>query len=689
MYISKVKINNYKGFDEAEIELQDGLNVVLGHNNGGKSTLLDAISLVINTEISKKLSVWDFNQNVSLESLKEQAPSVKISLFFSMSENEQNNSSDSALFSTYALNLEPKLVSCLTYVFYLSETEDKAYKEEIAIAEDVCSAMKIIKDKFIRKYTYAIYGGKESLHQKAAYEDLRKIDFQKVDALRNVEGELFSGRAELLHDVLGYFLDYDIKNSKKTDEDNNDRSKENIKNEITRRRIEFQKNTKNDIDTLIERLKEGKNQIIKYANSTGALYNENDLNFDGAITEEQLLRVLNILVSTSAGFNIPIANNGLGYNNLIYISLLLAKIQSNMESSYMGAENAKAFSVLAIEEPEAHLHPELQYQFLDFLRKNISDHKVKQVFMTSHSPSLTAKVKLDELCCLFKDKDCKVNAYYPRKIYANAPKSQSFVQRYLNATRADMLFAGKILFVEGLAEQILIPIFVELLGYSDYWLKEQAVIINIGGRYFDHFLKMYDSNEINTLPVHVACITDRDPVRKLKDMDKESFTKCWPIEYNASPETYDYNNHSENIVSLYEKHPNIRFFSQDEKGKTLEYEIARVNFNNPNILTDSMSNEDELRSMMLSKSHEDVKSKCKSKTLIEIYSKNETWEDLDKQKGLIAARYLKSVQKGVNALELANALMDLSDEDKKKIKIPPYIKKAIEWLLEIKKVVAD
>ena len=38
-----------------------------------------------------------------------------------------------------------------------------------------------------------------------------KIDFQKVDALRNVEGELFSGRAELLHDVLGYFLDYDIK----------------------------------------------------------------------------------------------------------------------------------------------------------------------------------------------------------------------------------------------------------------------------------------------------------------------------------------------------------------------------------------------------------------------------------------------------------------------------------------------
>lgn len=50
MYISKVEISKYKGFNEATIELVDGLNVILGHNNGGKSTLLDAIALVIDTE---------------------------------------------------------------------------------------------------------------------------------------------------------------------------------------------------------------------------------------------------------------------------------------------------------------------------------------------------------------------------------------------------------------------------------------------------------------------------------------------------------------------------------------------------------------------------------------------------------------------------------------------------------------
>ncbi len=676
MYISKVKIANYKGFEKAEVELKDGLNVILGHNNGGKSTLLDAISLVLNSERNRKLSVWDFYQGISLDTLKDKAPSVEISLYFSMSDAEENISSDAALFSSYAISLEPKLVACMTYVFFLPNTEIESYKEYVANASNTIEIMKMIESKFIRKYIYSIYGGKPALHQQVTSEDLRKIDFQKVDALRNVESELFSGRAELLHDVLSYFLDYNIKSSDKTEGE--------VKNEIKVKRDSFQLETQKNIDSLIERIKDGKNEIIKYANKTGALYNESDLLFDGSVTEEQLLRVLNILVSTSVGFNIPIFNNGLGYNNLIYISLLLAKMQSNKEISYMGTTNAKAFSVLSIEEPEAHLHPELQYQFLDFLRQNIADKKVKQVFITSHSPSLTAKVKLDELCCLFKDHRHKVNAYYPRKIYASEPKSKKFVQRYLDATRADMLFAGKILFVEGLAEQILIPVFVNLLGYNQDWLSQQAIVINIAGRYFDHFLKMYDGTNENTLPIRVACITDRDPARKRKanGSEKESYLSCWPIEYNALPIEYDYKNHSEEFVAKYANHPNIRFFSQDEHGKTLEYDIARMNYTNQNILTDSVANKQELKNMMSASTFDRLKSECKSAKLIDIYSDNATWEESDKLKGLIAARYLDSIKKGENALELANALMDLSNEEKENFNVPTYIKDAILWLLK-------
>lgn len=672
MYISKVEISKYKGFNEATIELVDGLNVILGHNNGGKSTLLDAIALVIDTERKKKLSAWDFYQGISLAELKENAPSIKISLYFSMSRNESNNSSDVALFSTYAVSLEPKLEACMTYVFYLPETETVFYKESVSSAKDVSDVMSIIDSKFIRKYTYAIYGGKENLHQQVSSEDIHKIDFQKVEALRNVEGDLYSGRAELLHDVLGYFLDYNIKTS--------DKKEEEIKTELRKKQEEFRHDTQKSIQSLIERIQDGKNKIIEYANETGALYNENDLIFDGNVTEEQLLRVLNILVSTSIGFNIPIANNGLGYNNLIYISLLLAKMQSNKEASYMGTTNAKAFSILAIEEPEAHLHPELQYQFLDFLRRNISDRKVKQVFMTSHSPSLTAKVKLDELCCLFKDISHNISAYYPRKIYSDEPNAKKFIQRYLDATRADMLFAGKILFVEGLAEQILIPVFVQLLGYDKEWHNQQAIIVNIGGRYFEHFLKLYDKIEEGAFPIRVACLTDRDPVKKQKNTS-ESFTSCWPIEYEASND-YVCKNHSDDFLVKYAEHENIHFFSQDSKGKTLEYEIARINSSNPNILTDSMSNRHELEEMMKTRTFDEAKLKCKSKKLIDLYSNNNNWNDDEKREGLIAARYLCSINKGENALELATQIADLPSEEKEKVKIPQYIKDAISWLLE-------
>lgn len=670
MYISKVKIVNYKGFKNIEVAFKDGLNVIIGHNNAGKSSLLEAIALVIDSEQGKRLSVWDFHQGMELESLKLIPPSVTISLFFSMSDGEDFHSSDVALFSSYALTLSQTLESCITYEFYLPKSEHKLYTDLTSNATSVYEIMKIIENYFIRKYTYSIYGGKPSLHQRVSSEDIHKIDFQKVDALRNVENELFSRKAELLHDVLAYFLDYNIKKS--------DKSKEEKDRQIKKLRDEFQSETKKNIHSLIERIKEGKDEILRYADNTGALYQSNDILFDGTITEEELIKVLNISVSSPAGYHVPISNNGLGYNNLIFMSLLLAKMQSNKEISHMGTTNAKAFSVLCLEEPEAHLHPELQYHFLKFLRQNIADGKVKQIFVTSHSSSLTARVKLDELCCLFKDKQQEIKAYYPRVIYRGDENSNAmkYVQRYIDATRADIFFAGKILFVEGLSEQILIPVFIRLLGYEDDWLKQQAVIINLGGRYFDHFLKMYEDNE-DSLPIRVACITDRDPERKI---ESNTFRACWPVEYEEDSDVC--RNHSDRYVNSNAERTNIRFFSQDKYGKTFEYEIARFNASNPVIVTESMSNKDELKNMISAESLSDTYSKCKSKHIIEVFKSNTTWDDKRKQEGLIAARYFESLSKGVHALELADVLSELEDSERSEFYVPTYIIEAIKWLLE-------
>ena len=641
MYISKIIIDGFRGFKHSEIEFQEGLNVIIGHNNGGKSTIMDALRLVLEYGSRKNLSAWDFCQKEELQTLKDNPPYVKLSVYIK-EQKEEGMSDDVALFTNYAVQTSPLLESCLTYVYSLPQTEVEKYKKDVADVTDKYSLFKTIDDKYIRKYTHAIYGGPVVSQNQALGEDLKKIDFEFVNALRNVEDEIYGGRAALLRDVLRYFLDYDL---------NGD---ENREDKIALRHQNFINDTHEVLKNLVQRITAGKDNIIAYANKTGALFSDNILNLEGDVSEGDLLAVLNLLVGDGEDRRLPVALNGLGYNNLIYISLLLAKMQSNAKADFMGSSNVKAFSVLAIEEPEAHLHPQMQYQFLEFLRNNIVDKHVKQVFVTSHSPSLVASVKLDELCCLHRLVDGTVKVYSPKKVFATDEPAKKFIQRYLNATRADMLFAGGIIFVEGVAEQVLLPVFARVLGLYDKWLKKHVIVINISGRYFDKFLKLYDSSNPEALGLKVACITDRDPVRKEKGKNNARFESCMPSDYNADSTKYEYRNHSESLVEEYKDHPNIRYFSQGADSCTLEYEIALNNPKNKVLLVPSIKNSEELNGLI-------------------------DTEGVDK--ALVASRYLESISKGVNALELSNAIMDLSESDREKFNVPPYIKEAIEWVL--------
>src|SRR5699024_8427671 len=111
-----------------------------------------------------------------------------------------------------------------------------------------------------------------------------------------------------------------------------------------------------------------------------------------------------------------------------------------------------------------------------------------------------------------------VHVAYPGKVFDMKSdedvKSKKYIQRFLDVTKADILYADKIMFVEGVTEQMVIPAFARNLGKP---LEEHYVsIINLGGRYFSHFLKLFDSDDKNAIRKKVAFITDRDPMRKKK-----------------------------------------------------------------------------------------------------------------------------------------------------------------------------
>lgn len=425
MYISKIKIKGFRNFIENEILFNDGINVIIGHNNAGKSNIIKAVSLVIDTQTSKRLEVYDFNQNVTLEELKTNPPTVVINLFISQSENEDTNSDDLVTVGNYLTRLDTPYEAMLTYEFFLPESESEKYVSALSEIDDIKKAWKIIKHDFIRLYISKIWGGDPSLQMQADSESLQKFDFQFLDAIRDVERDMFSGRNTLLRDVLDFFMDYDIK--KDTDKDTNAKIVE-----IKSLKERFATDADILLQTLQERMQSGKEQILDYAKQTGASFNKANPDFDGNLSDVELFSALKLIIKYETGTTIPATHNGLGYNNLIFMSLLLAKMQVNSDGNYLGS-NAKVFPILAIEEPEAHLHPAMQYKFLKFLRENKDvKKKARQIFVTTHSTQITSAVSLDEIICLHSENNV-LSIGYPGKVFSSSDddmKSKAYVQRF-------------------------------------------------------------------------------------------------------------------------------------------------------------------------------------------------------------------------------------------------------------------
>src|SRR5699024_10570168 len=292
--------------------------------------------------------------------------------------------------------------------------------------------------------------------------------------------DMLTGRQTLLKKIIDFYLNYDIKTNDLEDE---------IKEmKLNEKRKEFKEQTDVMIQLIQDRLKKGKDELLGYTEETGADFDNFSPDFDGLLTESNILSVLELIIKDVEGTSLPIKNNGLGYNNLIYIALLLSKMQVESDGKYMGS-NAKVFPILVIEEPEAHLHPTMQFDFIHFLHKNLEKKKVKQAFVTTHSTHISSILDLEQIIVFYKeDKETKVS--YPGKALEDEPESKKYIQRFLDATKSNMLFAEKIIFVEGITEQLLVPVFAEYMGKS--LEKNHVAVINVGGKYFDHFLKLFN-----------------------------------------------------------------------------------------------------------------------------------------------------------------------------------------------------
>lgn len=199
--------------------------------------------------------------------------------------------------------------------------------------------------------------------------------------------------------------------------------------------------------------------------------------------------------------------NGLGFNNLIFMAVVLSELTKNPQASYRG---------LIIEEPEAHLHPQLQAVLLGYFEtiKAVDKEKPVQLFVTSHSPNFASIANLDSLTCLV-DTGIKVETFFPRDIKFSVGKREK-LERYLDVTRAELFFARRAILVEGAAELVLVSVLAEKCGHD---LRKHGVsLISVEGLNFDSFIPLFGEK---ALKIPVSVLTDADPTGPSEEDEEE------------------------------------------------------------------------------------------------------------------------------------------------------------------------
>lgn len=682
MYIANISIENFRGFSGKKvIELNEKLNIFIGHNNSGKTTVIKALQILFDTSYSKKLSINDFNRQLSINDLKANPPQVVISSILKENEGEAEYSEDIVLVSTMLTKIQRPYEAKITYEFFLPEKEIEEYRATMTAisSPNIEEYWSEIEHSFLSKYVWKLYGGDEKLKTVVDNDILNKFDFEFMQPIRDVERDLSSGSDSLLKEVIDFFIDYEIKND-------TSKTKDEIKGNLQKVKREFAESSQQLMTKLQGRLTAGEKQIVTYADDTGATLDESSPHFSGVLNETTLYSALRLTLEDKTGIKLPPANNGLGYNNLIYIALLLARMQKDAMGEYYGS-NAKLFSVLAIEEPEAHLHPSLQYRFLKFLNDNMKSN-VRQIFISTHSPNITAASKLDNLIVLNKEKE-EIEVAYPGRVFDLKNKddkaSKAYIERYLDVTKSDMLFAKRIILVEGISEQLLLPIFTRYLNGD--LVDSHVAVINIGGRYFSHFLKLFDRDKSEyAINKRVAVITDLDPVRKKAGVKGARFCSCYPFELSKDS-GYEYKASSNLIADLYsDRKKSISVFTQTkDTGCTFEYDLLLHNPTCKELIVPSITNGDILLSLMnnYAKKYEEMVAAVGDSD--ECKRIKDGLADSKNKDQLIAALYLLYVSKAESAQEIAEVLSEKEAAYLKgafSFKIPPYIEGAIKWVLE-------
>lgn len=545
-FISRVQIKNFRNFLDVDV-LLDHKQVIVGENNVGKTNFLRAIQLILDKDFSdtdRQLIAEDFHD--SIDNPLENGAEIEIKI---QVKGYEHNRKLVAQFSDAVISDAPPTLQ-LTYK-YIPNKDEKGN---------------------ILNYKYVIYQGNNE-EERFTSEDRSYINIYVIKALRDVERELKANKNSPLYKLV---KQYEI-------------SSDDLE-EIS----EALKQAAEGILELDEILHIKDSLAVRFSSLSG-LQTENEITlrtFD--IDTERLLYTLQVYMGLKER---PVSELSLGLANILYVSLMLLLLKDKtilpvikaeqfatlqgkdeaglLENLYEVSEKEnfvlkkeigneaidalykfmdeynyrhQAFTIFAVEEPEAHLHPVLQR----LIYREVLHNSNTSVIFTSHSTYLASVAPLNSIVHVRRiDNASKVFSTVNLTIEAKEKKD---IERYIDAKRGEIYFGKGIILAEGITEEYFVPAaaILQSTPLDDYGI----VVCNIDSTNFKPYVQL-----LNTLNIPWILFTDGDYYEKRTVKNKKNEDKEERVYHIMETDEGGYYSGNENIEELLVK---LKVLREDE-----------------------------------------------------------------------------------------------------------------------------
>ena len=527
MKLKQITIEGYRAHSNTILSLEDDLTVIVGRNNTGKTSLVEVIDKFIGQNARNRLRTTDFSaeqrntlitaieQKKNEDEVQKYLPCITLRLLIGFDLAKETRA-DTAIIAPYFTSLDSEYKKLEIECKYAPQDTKSLWRQVLAANADTTtiehdSLLTIIEKSGEYKVTY---WAKSVLDegQTDSVNPARELRREEVQRIINTDFIYAQINLDDTSTDGGHYLSTAFEDFYK-EVATDDTLRENLDRDVE----QIQLTLSNAYKTFF---KQAIKEIHTFTKDThgGAL----SLTIASELKTSRLINATTRVKfkDNSTLQTYPESHNGLGYSRLTYTILqILAFKLRRTNKQYRSPIN-----MLLIEEPEAHLHPQMQEVFIRLVTNLLDDDT--QLLITTHSSHILSERNLEKLRYLKRKASkvvCKNISIWATTLKHNNKKAHRIISNYLQLRVSDLFFADCAILIEGAAERILLP--KAITTTTKTLSNTHYTIIEVGGTYAQHFIPLLEYIEIPTI-----IITDIDSVRPTtnKETNRTSQKKAPP-----------------------------------------------------------------------------------------------------------------------------------------------------------------